>query len=125
MKVEYQDWINSHYPTFELAQLKCVEATKKMIKEFPELKLAKGAVRIEEPHGLPPTLTPHCWCLDENCDIIDPTVKQYFTKILEYTKYDDDNLPTGKCPNCGEYCFNHTDLCSDKCEKEYEEYING
>jgi len=123
MKSEYQTWINANYPSFESAQLQCVEATKRMIEVFPELKLVKGSVEIEEPFNSPPTNAPHCWCLTENGDIIDPTANQYFTKILGYTKFGDDNLPTGKCPNCGGYCFNNNDLCSDKCEKEYREYM--
>ena len=32
--------------------------------------------------------------------------------------------PTGKCPNCGGYCYEGATLCSDRCEHEYMAYLN-
>jgi len=31
--------------------------------------------------------------------------------------------PTGKCPNCGEYCYDGGDCCSERCHKEYVSYL--
>lgn len=34
-------------------------------------------------------------------------------------------LPTGKCPNCGNFCYEGNYLCSGKCTKEYMTYLNS
>lgn len=34
-------------------------------------------------------------------------------------------LPTGKCPNCGSMCYEGDMMCSEVCNTEYLEYLNG
>jgi hypothetical protein len=36
-----------------------------------------------------------------------------------------DGLPTGKCPNCGNMCYNHDQMCSKRCEVSYMAYLNS
>ena len=73
-----------------------------MIKQFPELKLIRGhyfcMVWGERMHWWLQTLAD---------DIIDPTVIQFPTKGNGvYEPWDEtQKQPTGKCPNCGEYCY--------------------
>ncbi len=35
-----------------------------------------------------------------------------------------NGLPTGKCPNCGNMCYNDEFTCSKSCETSYMRYIN-
>ena len=124
---QYNKWIVENYPTPESARLQCEEATKRMVEAFPnDLQRVRGLACVEEPYGLPPTKTPHWWCVNVYGIVIDPTAHQYPTRILEYHVADESRGgPTGKCPNCGELCYEGRYLCSEKCDKEYMEYING
>jgi len=71
-------------------------------------------------------------CGPQKNKIIDPTASQYntlyygFTCIETYYEIPEENRPTGRCMNCGCYCYNgRTMLCSENCEKEYYLYITG
>lgn len=33
-----------------------------------------------------------------------------------------DPEPTGKCPNCGAYCYDSGTCCSEECDREYAAY---
>lgn len=122
----YDLWIQDHYPSALSAYLKCEEATKEMVDTFPELSRVRGLATVEEPHGLPPTRTPHWWCVSSDGIIIDPTSHQYPTKILSYEEADESRgSPTGKCPNCGGLSYGGEYLCSEKCQKEYLNYLNN
>jgi len=126
MTDKYNQWIYKHYPTSVSAYRACEEATKLMAQQFPELKRIRGMIDVEEPYDLPPTRVPHWWLETEHSDIVDPTAHQYPTKILKYIPWDESKgEPTGKCPNCGDFCFNNKTCCSDKCSKEYIQYLNG
>ena len=125
-KLGYSMWIALHYPTGKEAYLQCDEATKKMVSDFPELKRVRGLASVEEPYDLPPTKTPHWWCITSLGEIIDPTSHQYPTRILKYSEADESKgPPTGKCPNCGDLCYEGNYLCTPKCDKEYLEYLNN
>ncbi len=125
-ELAYNLWIEDNYPNGETAYLKCAEATKKMIEVFPELKRVRGLASVREPHDMPPTRTPHWWCVDPQGNIVDPTAHQYPTEIISYEEADETKgPPTGKCPNCGGLCYNGDYLCSDKCSKEYLDYLNN
>lgn len=126
MKNNYQEWISINFPTPQSARKMCSEATEKMIDEFPELVRVRGLAHVKEPYGLPPTRTPHWWCKDKHGNIIDPTSHQYPTSILKYEPVDNSKgEPSGKCPNCGNLCYEGSYICSDACEKEYIDYVNG
>lgn len=100
---------------------RCAEATEEMIKTFPELKRVRGHVQ----HILNSKQSPHWWCIDPKGNIIDPTAVQ-FVAIIKYIPHDETSPePTGRCPNCGEYCYDYNSVCSDKCATEYKSYIES
>ena len=122
----YKNWIDNHYPTKQSAYRACEEATINMSLSFPELKRVCGLASVEELYGDPPTKTPHWWLKDKNGNIVDPTGHQYPTRILKYEEASEDcGPPTGRCPNCGDLCYEGHYLCSDKCSKEYMKYLNN
>jgi len=122
----YGLWVKSNYPTPESARLQCAEATEKMVSDFPELKRVRGLADVKEPHDLPPTRTPHWWCVTSDGNVVDPTAHQYPTHIIKYSEADEDKgPPTGKCPNCGDLSYGGEYLCSDKCNTEYMAYLNS
>ena len=122
MNKNYQDWINQHYPTSLSTRLKCKVISHRMVTEFPELKVVRGQIEVEEPCGLPPTKTQHWWCISPEGEVIDPTSHQYPTRILTYQPVDESKgEPTGKCMNCGDICYNGSQFCKRKCELEFME----
>lgn len=122
----YELWIQDNYPDSDSAYLKCAEATEEMIAAFPELKRVRGLASVAEPYNLPPTRTPHWWCVAPDGTIVDPTKHQYPTSILSYEEVDESRgPPSGKCPNCGGFCYCGAYLCSDKCSEEYMSYLNN
>jgi hypothetical protein len=122
----YFNWINNKYPTPEKARKQCLEATLDMVYDFPELRRLRGHILVEEPFDLPPTKTTHWWCVDPDGNIVDPTAHQYPTRIIDYLPLDESKgEPTGKCPNCGDLCYEEQYLCTSKCEKEYMIYLMG
>lgn len=124
--IAYDLWILEHYPDGNSAYLKCAEATEKMVETFPELKRVRGLASVEEPYNMPPTRTPHWWCVAPDGAIVDPTEHQYPTKIISYEESDETRgPPTGKCPNCGCLCYEGSYLCSDRCSDEYMAYLNN
>jgi hypothetical protein len=116
MKEKYFIWISENYPTPESAILQCESATKKMVKQFPELKRVRGMIHVREPHGLNPTKSPHWWLVTPDGKIIDPVIHQYPLGIIKYIPLDESlGTPTGKCMNCGDFCYNNNIVCSKKC----------
>ena len=114
---KYEEWINKWLENNN-PYLKCEEASKLMKLSFPELTRVRGHVLTE--HGE----RPHWWLIDENLNIIDPTASQ-FKVIGGYIPWDESQPePTGKCPNCGDLCYDYSSVCSDKCGIEYAAYIN-
>jgi len=119
MKNKYLDWI---YKNIHVSYGKCEETTLWMNKEFPELTRVRG-------HYYCPIWgeRTHWWLVDPDGEIVDPTVDQFPSKGFgvyeEWTEGDEE--PTGKCPNCGEYCYNGSSTCSDKCYTEYASYLNS
>lgn len=121
----YLDWISDNFPTPESAHCKCREATEEMVEVFPELVRVRGFAVVWEPYGLPPTKAPHWWCETVEGVVVDPTGHQYPTEILHYEPLDESKgEPTGKCPNCGELCYQGRYTCSEKCEEEFIAYLN-
>lgn len=125
MKKEYTKWIKSNYPTSKESYGMCHVACKKMKKEFPELKMVRGwyyePIWDEDRE--------HWWLKATNGRIVDPTAQQFPTKGTSYYKEfieGFDKEPTGKCMNCGEYCYDgRTHSCSKKCDLALKNYYNS
>lgn len=111
----------------------CHSACIEMLQAFPDLILVRGwtvspeyadvaAENIEE-------LDPgdgHYWLETADGQIVDPTAQQFRSTNPHYVAFDESKahtLPTGKCPNCGDYCYNNTDCCTDECFKSYCAYM--
>jgi len=123
-EMNYQQWIDTYYPTPISARLQCEQATEKMVKDFPNLKRIRGLALVKEPYGLSPTKTPHWWCQDEKNNIVDPTGHQYPTYIIDYQPIDGAlGIPSGKCMDCGGIACNNRNFCSDNCEEKYIKYF--
>lgn len=115
---KYNKWIDENVEGEGLG--KCKEITEKMSKCFPELKRVRG-------HYICPIWKEreHWWLVTNDGKIVDPTKRQFPSKgIGEYVLWDESKeVPTGKCPNCGKYCFNGKSTCSDECYDEYKAYL--
>lgn len=117
---KYAKWIQENYPTPESARLQCEEATKKMAETFPELKRVRGLAHVLEPYGLPPTKTPHWWCVNVYGYEVDPTGHQYPTCILKREPVDESKgEPTGKCIECGDLAYNGSNFCCKEHEQSF------
>lgn len=123
MEEIYEEWIFRNYPINEFAWGKCEKACIRMKKTFPELTIVRGLIEVERQEDFPPRKVEHWWCTLDG-KIIDPTKHQFPTKILSYEPVDDTKgEPTGKCLNCGKITYNGENTCSDKCDREFIEYL--
>jgi len=115
---KYEQWIKDNVTE---TYGKCSEVTLRMQKAFPELIRVRGHYYCyawgEREH----------WWLTLDEKIIDPTSSQFPSKGFgDYIPWDESQPePTGKCPNCGEYCYEGRTLCSEDCEISYMAYINS
>lgn len=104
MKPQYREWIEHHAPrTPEEARGKCAEVTADMQKEFPELTRVRGHYYCHIWGE-----RKHWWLIDrDSSEIVDPTVIQFPSKGHgHYEPWDEgEPEPTGRCPNCGQYCY--------------------
>ena len=118
---KYTDWITKYNIEHPNTKLMCKSATDEMIEAFPELNQIRGHVistkRFDQ--------APHWWCTDSKGNILDPTEKQFGQVVAYYPRDESLPEPTGKCPNCGEYCYDGNTMCCKKCETEYLKYLNG
>lgn len=117
---------------------KCAEITHAMVIAFPELEPRKGIF-----HSMFWGDRTHWWCRhSETHQIIDPTALQHpdgqilgnpsrytdLTEISEQEAMENELIPIGKCPNCGEYIWygsKYVSFCSEQCSKEYDAYLRG
>ena len=67
----YDEYIQLNYPLKADCTNKCNEAVNNMVNFFPTL-----TVQVGYANGVY-----HCWCKDENDNIIDPTMKQFSLPI--------------------------------------------
>lgn len=120
MTGRYEQWIAEHIPG-EAYGL-CAEATKAMALVFPELRRVRGHYYC--PHW---GRRAHWWLVAPDGSIIDPTARQFPSQGRGvYDPWDETQPePTGTCPNCGEYCYDHKLLCSRACEISYAAYCAG
>lgn len=122
----YEDWIAGYVKSQTgNVRYRCQSASEAMAKAFPELRLARGWVTLESSDRLE-----HWWCVTPNGAVIDPTEFQfddYRGAPESYEEYDEGkhgSLPTGKCPECGEFIYDGRDL-HPECEQSYLAYLNG
>lgn len=133
---KYVDWMDAYAARFADKPLKlrgmCREACEEMLAAFPELKQVRGHVMDYTQADYPQA---HWWLVLEvpiegaedllfDTLIIDPTRSQYGAPL--YDPWDESQQePTGKCPNCGEYCFNGDYCCTKSCHDAYLAYCNN
>jgi len=89
-----------------LAQGNCAKVVDEMIKEFSELKKVGGVVfSYKNPDNFDNCIKeyPHVWCIDQNKNIIDPTVSQF--NLLGKLEYKELDLTKQhyKCMGCGSW----------------------
>ena len=117
---KYIDWINQNVKDGGYGH--CKELSEQMQKAFPELKLVRGHYYclVWGERG-------HWWLVSPDGVIVDPTAGQFPTKGRgKYVEWiEGTKEPTGKCPNCGGYCYDDKYLCCERCEKEYIAYCNN
>jgi hypothetical protein len=136
MSNDYQNWIDAflakqpHHDGWPYLYGACTTATQKMVETFPELKRVAGFANGRE----------HFWCVAQDGQIVDPTVKQLFRNEAEYRMLGGsdaveyrpfqpgDQVRVGRCMNCGEPLYAavenlddpkaHRSVCNDQCESE-------
>ena len=109
---KYKLWIDDNYPTAESQLNKCRQASESMKKAFPELRIVRGFVNFRYQHW---------WCVDAKNKIVDPTAKQfslYGIKKIIYDEIPEEDMPIGRCMNCGELSYYHRDACCEECAHE-------
>lgn len=108
----YQDWIANNVVD---PQYRCEYWSKEMVKAFPELKRIRGYFVIHNVNRIP-----HWWLEDVDGNVIDPTSSQFLlSNDCSYEGLDETiSQPTGKCINCGEFCYTQEAFCSDTCAEK-------
>jgi len=71
MEDKYRDWIDANVDDDGFGL--CQEYAELMAGEFPELRAVYGYYNIDD------RSFPHCWCVDTDGNVIDPTVEQFGT----------------------------------------------
>jgi len=114
--MEYMRWIELNVPDYEAAYGKCREVTEAMVQEFPDLERVRGHyydAHIGERE--------HWWCVTKSGQVVDPTAKQFpDAGNGVYVPWNEgDPEPTGKCLECGEYCYDNKQFCCDNHEAAF------
>jgi hypothetical protein len=112
----YREWIAANVPACPSGM--CGVLTAQMVEKFPELERVRGHYVCGDGRQYP-----HWWCVTADGVVVDPTVTQ-FGFAGEYVQHVGPE-PTGKCINCGGYCFNGDDVCSCRCAREFEAYLRS
>lgn len=100
---------------------KCAALTQALVEAFPSLRRVRG-------HYFCPMTGkayPHWWCETSEGAVIDPTSAQFPSMGLGAYEEHTGPEPTGKCPNCGGYCYDGGQVCSDRCAREYTAYLQN
>lgn len=118
MKPEYEKWIKDNVKSVYCS---CLEVTEEMRKKFPELIRVRGHY-----HCVLWGRCPHWWLITAEGEIIDPTASQFPSRGAGYYEPWDESKPepTGKCLNCGDYCYNGEACCSDQCGKAFSDHCS-
>jgi hypothetical protein len=114
---KYNEWIDRKLRIYN-PYGQCENWCREMQETFPELKLQRG-------YYICPFWgkREHWWLIGPDNEIIDPTVSQFPSKGLfgEYENWiEGTKEPTGRCLNCGDYCYDDTIICSPLCKKELQ-----
>lgn len=111
----YQEWIEANV---QEGYGKCVELTLAMQEAFPELKRVRGHY-----HCWVWGAREHWWLTTPDGVVVDPTADQFPSQGLgEYVEWDGEE-PTGICWDCGEYCYEGREFCSERCQERYMAYL--
>lgn len=117
MKEKYKNYLNLiNSSNHKYICSPCGEVFE-MFRAFTELYIVKGSI-IAKPKSQDEYWEYlHWWLTDLDNNIIDPCVEQFFEidKYIPKDKY--NNLPTGKCYDCGSFIFNNENFCNIECEK--------
>ena len=120
MDSKYADWISANVKGDGYG--KCHLATLAMVEAFPELQRVRG-------HYFCWTwgVREHWWCVAPDGSIVDPTIAQFPSKGAgEYEPWiEGTKEPTGRCPECGGYCYDGQTFCSESCGVSYVAYCNS
>ena len=115
MNQKYKDWIEKNVTNPEG---NCHTYTKLMSETFPELRRIRGYYTPDPfSHS-----SPHWWLVDEQNNIVDPTINQYISPDGLYDPIDEnESVPNSRCLNCGEYFYSETcsQICSSLCESSF------
>lgn len=119
---KYVEWIQSNIKSREDYWRTCSSVTLRMKEAFPELIRVRG--HYNDIWFGP---QPHWWLKTEEGVIIDPTCRQFSeTQSWDlsghhslYEEVDEEHCPTGKCINCGDYCYNGRETCREECYNEF------
>lgn len=103
--MKYADWIKEHGTSEKL----CAEKTLEMQAVFPELRRVRGWYSGE----------PHWWLVDPSGNIVDPTREQFSYEGTYVERDESEPEPTGKCFECGSYCYDGADFCCASCRVSY------
>jgi hypothetical protein len=115
IKQRYKEWITKYNQKHKRVYGLCAQATLEMAAAFPELQRVRGFAH----DGLNGKPSEHWWLKDGDNTIIDPTGKQFLC-IVEYEEWDEEREePTGKCLNCGAYCYHGQHSCTEECAEEF------
>lgn len=106
---DYDAWIAAHATE---PYGRCKELSDRMLLAFPELRQVRGHY-FDAAWGE----REHWWLVAPDGAVVDPTAAQFPTKGHgEYVPWQEgDPEPVGKCMNCGNYCYEHANWCSDDC----------
>jgi len=106
----YQEWIDQLTDITDT----CKTVTKEMAATFPELRRVRGYY-----HCWIRGKQEHWWLTTPSGVVVDPTADQF--PSMGQGRYEEwqGPEPTGKCPNCGEYCYNGDYLCSVCCHVDF------
>lgn len=117
----YNDYIDGLNLTEQSVYGQCEYICKKMVAKFPELLLIKGYY-WDSMWGR----REHLWIGAPDGTILDPTAIQFPSKGSGHYEplTDGDPRPTGKCPHCGEYCYDNEAVHED-CSDAFLAYLNG
>jgi hypothetical protein len=100
----------------------CREVTERLAAQFPELRRVRGhyyCVTWGE--------RAHWWLVDPEGNIVDPTASQFPSKGKgQYVEWvEGTKEPTGRCPNCGDLCYDGGYCCSENCGIAYAAYCSN
>lgn len=121
----YQEWIDKNVP--EDPTGKCAEVTEAMQEVFPELNRVRGHYICPLCVFSSTPIFPHWWLVAPDGQVIDPTAAQFPSKGSGvYEPHDESEPePTGKCHECGNYCYDGNFFCCENCEISYMAYMNS